>query len=235
MLIGYFIGNEPRWPGRNLIERILADPEESPTQRFVRAFLEDKGDTAAARDAVVEKISRHYFKVTADAIRKADPNHMVLGIRWAGSAPEPVLRANDVFDVFSINIYRFEPPAEQIHRIYDLVQKPVMIGEFHFGAAERGLAPSLVMVKDQIERGAAYQYYVERAAAQPVVVGTHYFQLCDQPVTGRFDGENYNLGFVNVTDLPYPELVRFAKETHRRVHAVHAGKLAPTDRTAKVR
>jgi hypothetical protein len=235
MLIGYFIGNEPRWPGRNLIERILADPEESPTQRFVRAFLKDKGDTAAARDAVVEKISRHYFKVTADAIRKADPNHMVLGIRWAGSAPEPVLRANDVFDVFSINIYRFEPPAEQIRRIYDLVQKPVMIGEFHFGAAERGLAPSLVMVKDQTERGAAYQYYVERAAAQPVVVGTHYFQLCDQPVTGRFDGENYNLGFVNVTDLPYPELVRFAKETHRRVHAVHAGKLAPTDRTAKVR
>jgi len=160
---------------------------------------------------------------------------MVLGIRWAGSAPEPVLRANDVFDVFSINIYRFEPPADQIRRIYELVRKPVMIGEFHFGAPERGLAPSLVMVKNQTERGAAYQYYVERAAAQPVIIGTHYFQLCDQPVTGRFDGENYNLGFLNVVDLPYAELVRFAKETHRRVHAVHAGKIEPTRRMAQVR
>ncbi|HOL70385.1 MAG TPA: hypothetical protein PLA43_02015 [Bryobacteraceae bacterium] len=235
MLIGYFIGNEPRWPGRNLIERILADPEESATRSFARKFLAEKGDTPGSREALLETISRHYFKVTVDAIRKADPNHMVLGIRWAGSAPEPVLRANDVFDVFSINIYRFEPPADQIRRIYELVRKPVMIGEFHFGAPERGLAPSLVMVKNQTERGAAYQYYVERAAAQPVIIGTHYFQLCDQPVTGRFDGENYNLGFLNVVDLPYAELVRFAKETHRRVHAVHAGKIEPTRRMAQVR
>jgi hypothetical protein len=111
----------------------------------------------------------------------------------------------------------------------------VVIGEFHFGAAERGYAPSLVMVKDQTERGAAYQYYVERAAAQPEIIGTHYFQLCDQPVTGRFDGENYNLGFVNQVDLPYPEIVSFARETHRRMYRVHSGSVAPSDRMAKVR
>lgn len=235
MLIGYFIGNEPRWPGRNLIERILADPEPSETQKFVRGFLREKGDTAAAREALLEAVSRRYFQLTVDAIRKADPNHLVLGIRWAGSAPDAVLRANDVFDVFSINIYRFEPPSDQIRRIYALVKRPVMIGEFHFGAAERGLAPSLVMVKDQTERGVAYQYYVERAASQPMIVGTHYFQLCDQPVTGRFDGENYNLGFVSVTDQPYAELVSFARQTHRRVYAVHAGKAAPSERAARVR
>jgi hypothetical protein len=235
MLIGYFIGNEPRWPGRNLVQRILDDPEASETQKFARAFLEKKGDSAASREALLEALSRRYFQATTDAIRKADPNHMVLGIRWAGSAPDPVLRANDVFDVFSINIYRFEPPEEQIRRIYGMVKRPIMIGEFHFGAAERGLAPSLVMVKDQTERGVAYQYYVERAAAQPFIVGAHYFQMVDQAATGRFDGENYNLGFVNVTDLPYPELLRSARETHRRVHAVHAGKLPPADSKAKVR
>lgn len=235
MLIGYFIGNEPRWPNRNLLDLILKDSESSETQKFVRRFLEERGDTETTRAALLETISRHYFRVVSDAIRKADPNHMVLGIRWAGSAPEPVLKANDVFDVFSINIYRFEPPADQIARIHELTGKPVMIGEFHFGAVERGLAPSLVMVKDQTERGVAYQYYVERAAAQAPVVGTHYFQLCDQAVTGRFDGENYNLGFVNVVDLPHRELVSFAKAAHRRIYQVHAGKLAPSKRTAKVR
>jgi len=62
-----------------------------------------------------------------------------------------------------------------------------------------------------------------------------YFQLCDQPVTGRYDGENYNLGFVNQVDLPYPEMVWFARETHRRMVPVHAGSTTPADRMAKVR
>ena len=227
-LIGYFIGNEPRWPQRNLAERILADPEPSATQAFARDF---KGD----REALLETLSRRYFKTVADAIRKADPNHMILGIRWAGSAPDPVLRANDVFDVFSINIYRFEPPREQMDRLAKMLDRPIIIGEFHHGAAERGYAPALVMVKDQTERGVAYQYYLERAAAHPSIAGAHYFQMVDQPVTGRFDGENYNIGFVNQQDLPYPEMVAFGKATHRRMCRVHAGMLAPTDRMAVVR
>jgi len=52
---------------------------------------------------------------------------------------------------------------------------------------------------------------------------------------GRYDGENYNLGFVNQVDLPYPEMVSFARETHRRMVPVHAGSTAPADRMAKVR
>ncbi|MCL4402455.1 MAG: glycoside hydrolase family 5 protein, partial [Acidobacteria bacterium] len=191
--------------------------------------------SVSSREALMETISRRYFQGVCDAIRKADPDHLILGIRWAGSAPDSVLRANSVFDVFSINIYRFEPPREQIERIYSLVKKPVLIGEFHFGAAERGYAPSLVMVKDQVERGAAYQYYVEHAAALPMMIGAHYFQLIDQPVTGRFDGENYNLGLLNQLDLPYPEMVSAVKATSRRIYRVHAGSLPPTDRAARVR
>jgi len=229
-LIGWFIGNEPRWHQRNLIDLILADPEESETQKFVRAFPKEKD-----RDALMEALVRRCFQVHVEAIRKADPNHLVLGIRWAGSAPDPVLRANDVFDVFSINIYRFQPPAEQIERIHRLTGRPIMIGEFHFGAAEHGYAPSLVMVKDQAERGVAYRYYVERAAALAPVVGAHYFQMVDQPVSGRFDGENYNLGLVTQTDLPYRELAEAAKATHRRMYAVHAGEASPGEQQARVR
>ncbi len=234
-LVGYFIGNEPRWPQRNLVELILRDPEPSTTQAFVRQFLAEKGDTPAAREALLEALSRRYFQVVQQAIRKADPNHLVLGIRFAGRAPESLLKASDVFDVFSINIYRFAPPTEEIERTAALLNKPILIGEFHFGAPERGYAPALVMVKDQTERGVAYQYYLERAAALAPVVGAHYFQLCDQPVTGRYDGENYNLGFVNQLDLPYPEMVAFAKAAHRRVYRVHAGLLPATARAAKVR
>ena len=234
-LIGYFIGNEPRWPYRNLVDLILNDPEPSATQAFATKKLEETGDTPAAREALLETLSRQYFQTVRDAIRKADPNHLVLGIRFAGQAPDPVLRASDVFDVYSINIYRFEPPVDQIRRIAAALDKPILIGEFHFGAAERGYAPSLVMVKNQTERGVAYQYYLERAAALPAIIGAHYFQMVDQPVSGRFDSENYNLGFVNQLDIPYPEMVSFARATHRRIYPVHAGALEPVTRQARVR
>jgi len=41
----------------------------------------------------------------------------------------------------------------------------------------------------------------------PALIDTHWFQWIDQPSTGRNDGENYNIGFVDVTDRPYNELV----------------------------
>jgi hypothetical protein len=86
---------------------------------------------------------------------------------------------------------------------------------------------------NQKERGVAYSYYVEHAAAHPEVIGTHWFQWIDQPATGRGDGENYNIGWVDVTDRPYDELVQAAKLTHARLLAIHSGKIPPTRRRAK--
>ena len=108
------------------------------------------------------------------------------------------------------------------------------LGEFHFGSPERGLAPSLVQTRNQEERGAAYRYYVEHAAANPSVIGAHWFQWADEPNTGRMDGENYNCGMIDVTDQPYAELVEAVKATHQRLLAVHSGKEPPVSRKAQV-
>ncbi|MCZ7640420.1 MAG: hypothetical protein M5U12_32820 [Verrucomicrobia bacterium] len=107
------------------------------------------------------------------------------------------------------------------------VPRPILIGEFHIGAPDRGLSSGLVQAMNQAERGVAYRYYVEQCAAHPALVGTHWFQWLDQPATGRNDGENYNIGFVDVTDQPYAELVAAAKATHRRLLDVHAGRVPP--------
>ena len=53
----------------------------------------------------------------------------------------------------------------------------------------------------------------------PRVVGTHWFQWRDQPLTGRPDGENYQIGFLTVTDAPYPELVEAARAVARTMYA----------------
>jgi hypothetical protein len=34
----------------------------------------------------------------------------------------------------------------------------------------------------------------------------------DQALTGRPDGENYQIGFVTIADAPYPELVQAARD-----------------------
>jgi hypothetical protein len=70
-------------------------------------------------------------------------------------------------------------------------------------------------VADYEERGKAYRYYVENSAASPHIIGTHWFQMVDDLPTGRpSDEERLNYGFINVIDLPYPDLVDAAKQTH---------------------
>lgn len=55
------------------------------------------------------------------------------------------------------------------------------------------------------------------------MVGCHWFQYVDEPVTGRyFDGENYNIGLVDVTDLPYGPLVEAASSVHERIYTLRS-------------
>jgi hypothetical protein len=178
---------------------------------------------------------RRYLDVVNAAVRNHAPNHLNLGIRVGGDPHGEVLDSARGFDVFSVNIYRYAPPRATLDRLHDLLQRPILIGEFHIGVPERGLAPGLVQAATQEERGAAYRYYVEQAMAHPAMIGAHWFQWVDQPATGRNDGENYNIGLVDVTDQPYAELVAAAKATHARLLDVHRGSTRPFDRPPRAR
>jgi hypothetical protein len=229
-MLGYFIGNEPPWPGREslLCDSILAG-SPSEMQRRLKSFLAE-GDTPARRKEFVLDAFRMYVDTINAATHKHDTNHLNLGIRFGGQPSPEVLKAARGFDVFSVNIYRYAPSAAALDSIYSLTQKPILIGEFHIGAPSRGLASGLVQAMNQDERAIAYRYYVEQGAAHPAVIGTHWFQWLDQPVTGRNDGENYNIGFIDVTDQPYAEMAAAAKLTHNRLLEIHRGNTAPTDR-----
>jgi len=232
-LIGYFIGNEPPWPGREsqLCDAIL-DGEPGEMQKRLKVWLAE-GDTRARRKQFVIEAFGLYVDTINAALRRHDTNHLNLGIRFGGNPPQAVVKAARGFDVFSVNIYSYGPGREQLDRIYALAQRPILIGEFHIGAPDRGLSSGLVLAANQEERAAAYRYYVEQCAAHPAMVGTHWFQYLDQPASGRGDGENYNIGFVDVTDQPYEELVAAAKITHDRLLEVHRGNTPPVNRKAR--
>jgi hypothetical protein len=170
-----------------------------------------------------------YVNVPCDEVEKVDPNHLNLGMRYAWISSDLLYKAGERFDVFSINGYG-NPGPPQTSEIAKISGKPVMIGEFHFGATDRGLpATGIQGALNQEERGKAYRYYVEQGLARPELIGIHYFQWLDQPVFGRFDGENYNIGFLDICNQPYKELTEAAKQTHLNMYNIAAGEEKPFD------
>ncbi|HUT93730.1 MAG TPA: hypothetical protein VMY37_29975 [Thermoguttaceae bacterium] len=178
-------------------------------------------DLGAFSTLMVEK----YFGALSAACKAVDPNHLNLGIRYAG-VPKPwTLDGMKSFDVFSMNCYREKLPADQVAKIHDVLHLPVIIGEWHFGALDVGLPSSgLRRVRTQEDRGRAYRVYLENAAANPHCVGTHWFTLYDQSALGRFDGENYNIGFLDVCNRPYEPLSRAARTSHELVYQLADGR-----------
>jgi hypothetical protein len=229
-VLGYFVANEPPWAGReSLVVDLILERGPSATQKEAKAFLAG-GDTPERRKQFIYRAFDRYLEVINAAIRRHDPNHLNLGLRFGGgSLPAEMLRASKAFDVYSLNVYARSVSVKTLEEIYRVTGRPIIIGEFHFGVPGRGLAAGLVQVRDLAERGVAYRYYVEQAAAFPAFIGSSWFQWVDQPVTGRMDGENYNIGLVDVMDRPYADLIEAMKTTHRRLRAVHAGETVPYD------
>jgi len=156
-------------------------------------------------------------------------------MRWAGVPKDWAVPGMQAFDVFSLNCYQEKLPIANAQKIESLLRMPVMVGEWHFGALDAGLpASGIGHLRNQAERAKAYRVYLEDAAADPYCVGVHWFTMYDESALGRFDGENYNIGLLDVTDRPYRELIEAAKTTHRRLLAVHQGKEAPVAREARV-
>jgi hypothetical protein len=226
-LLGYFIANEPAWPGREaLVADLILKGADTATKKALQDFLA-KGDTPQRKKAFMLQCFEKELAVINAAVKKYDPNHLNLGIRFGGQPEDEIVRLTRGFDVYSQNIYSEVPDRAQLEKLYALTGRPMIIGEFHMGTPGRGLSAGLVKVKDHAERGVAYRYYVEQAVSMPALIGTHWFQWIDEPNTGRMDGENYNIGFIDVTDRPYPEFVEAAQQTHKRLFAVHSGSEQP--------
>lgn len=163
-----------------------------------------------------------YIDVPCDAIKLIDKDHLNLGMRYAWLSSDLLYKAGERFDAFSINGYGMDPPATA--EMTERSGKPVIIGEFHHGATDRGLpATGITGVLTQEDRGKAYRHYIEHGFARPEIIGMHYFQWVDLPFQGRFDGENYNIGVVDVNNRPYPELTKAMTITNERIYEVASG------------
>lgn len=184
----------------------LTEAQRLDASNFVRAF------------------ALKYFQTVHDELKKVDPNHLYLGCRFAWHGPEAEEAAAKVCDVVSYNIYAPKLNPKEWDTVNRL-GKPCIIGEFHMGSLDRGMFhPGLVAAPSATARASMFESYVQSVLQHPAFVGCHWFQYIDEPLTGRsYDGENYNIGFVSVTDAPYPEMVAAARRVLRTAYQTRVG------------
>jgi hypothetical protein len=240
--LGFFSDNEMSWGDElSLAQAALGSKPDQPAKQAFLADLRAKytriedlnrawgtqhaswedfaqstarPDPAKAGDdlrAFYTRIAEQYFRTVRDAIHSAAPGQIYLGCRFAWVNPRAAAAAARYCDVVSYNLYQRDVADFRFPGGTDV---PLIIGEFHFGALDRGLFHTgLVPVENQAARAQAYRNYVLGARRHPQFVGCHWFQYQDEPTTGRvYDEENYQIGFVDIADTPYTETVTASRE-----------------------
>jgi len=241
--IGYFVDNEMAWGGdTTLATYALNSPATQGAKQRLSTWLQEhyktiealntawgttwaswdsfaadttaKPATTAATKDLTEftgLIADTYFHSVRDAIKKIAPKKLYLGCRSVGGSANVIAAAVKYCDVVSYNRYCASVRDIRLPGGYDA---PVMIGEFHFGAPDRGpFWSGLFSADNQEDRGKKFEAYVQSGLDNPQIVGVHWFQYGDEATTGRSDGENGQIGFVDVCDTPYPETIKAARAT----------------------
>ncbi len=251
--IGYFADNEMSW-GDELslaVAALLSPPEQAAKKVFVadlKAKYEEIGKLNAAWGARYEswddllakreqpslvkakddlaafytRLAEEYFRIVKEAIKAVAPHQLYLGCRFAWANARAAAAAAKYCDVVSYNLYQRGVAGYQFSGGADV---PLIIGEFHFGALDRGMFHTgLAPTASQSARAEAYRNYVEEVARHPSFVGCHWFQYQDEPTTGRvYDEENYQIGFVDVADTPYRETIDAARTIAGKLYSLRLG------------
>ena len=252
-LFGYFLDNELAWWGRGdretgLWDSVLALPETHSARRALLEWAAENGvDVANATEsdkaAFVRLAAQRYFEAAVSAVKRHDPNHMILGARFAGErgAPKCVWEtAGEWCDLVTLNAYpwvdlethviynspgdRSRQATDVYQTLYDLVKRPILITEWRFPALDSGLPCTNgagQRFRTQSERTMASELFARTLLSLPYCVGYNYFMWVDEPPEGISDAfpEDSNYGLVSEAGVPYPLTEMFA-DLHRDILSV---------------
>jgi len=191
-------------------------------------------------DRFLSACANRYYELMYKAIHAAHPGALVLGDRLPlYYHQDAILAMGDNVDVISTN-YNIDVADGWVAPYFfdglrKLSRRPVLISEFFFAAAENGSGNRnetarnihskpghLMTVPTQAERAWGAGNALQRFARFPNVVGAHWFQYCDEPLGGREDGEDYNMGLIDTSNRPYRELTLDFKALNSVLELLHA-------------
>lgn len=253
-LLGYYVDNELAWWGRGALEdglfdAVMAKPEGHSAKVALRKFLACRAVTRDIKREFLRLVAERYFSCTTAAIRKCDPNHLVLGCRFAGfsGADDIVWKvAGKYADLVTFNLYPWADIDRNVvfdqkggRRVADLlsdrfalVGKPIIVTEWSFPAIDAG-RPCLhgggQRFRTQKEREQASELFARTLLSHPGVVGYGYFMWLDQPATGirRSFPEDCNYGLVREDGSVYEGLAEMFRRVHAQASQIREGETPP--------
>ena len=273
-ILGYFFDNELAWGAKGSSETGMYDavanmPASRHARRALDAFLAARGLAADGADVPLEVktgflrlAASRYFGIIGDAVRRHDPNHLLLGARFAGlSSAHRVVweEAGKVCDILTFNNYPWADLDENViyfsrkdavkavdayAQRYEWAKKPMLITEWSFPALDAGLpcaGGAGQRFNTQAERVRATELFARTLLALPFMVGYDYFMWVDEPALGiskKFP-EDSNYGLVNERGEPYAGITSMFARLNPQAEALHAkGEMPPAraiDRAAQAK
>lgn len=235
-LIGYYTDNELPTP-LDALDRYLSLDTSDPGFRAVRAwFTERRGETADAGDITdtdrrefLRFFAQTFYRTVYEAVKKYDPNHMVLGsrINFLELPVQFFQGAGPYVDAMSINYYNTWTPQPRIlAKIAGGCGKPVLLTEWYVKGDDLGFPNTTGagwIVPTQRDRGYFYQHFALALLGSKVCVGWQWFKYMDND-TSDLDAElsnrDSNKGMVSTTFEPHTALIEEMRKLNRCVFSV---------------
>ncbi len=240
-LIGHFSDNEMPVVS-DMLDRSLQLDVNNPDLRYGYEAAKEwlgkrKGKKASPKDitdadrrAFVVYAFEKYYRITTNAIRKYDSNHLCLGSRFHGRAlslPYIFRVAGKYLDVVAVNYYgAWGPDLERMAMWGRESGKPFMITEFYAKGHDSGLPNNSGagwLVPTQKDRGRFYQHFTIGLLKSKCCVGWHWFKYRDNnPEDLSTDPSNRdsNKGIIDYQYKPYATLLEDMNKLNSEVYAL---------------
>lgn len=236
-LLGHFTDNELPFKREALANYLTLPASDAGHQAALTWLRARHGAKAAAADITEQDrqdflgvVAARYFEIVARAIRRVDPNHLVLGPRIHGAAlrfPEVFKAAGPHLDVVAVNYYNAWTPAPE--RMAMWVQesgRPFLITEWYAKGMDSGMGNTTGAgwtVKTQADRGYFYENFTLGLLESGGCVGWHWFKYADNdPADKKADPSNTdsNKGIVSNRYAPFPPLLAAMKRVNERAYGL---------------
>lgn len=240
--VGYYLDNELPFvayqnadavKGVELTHFLMLPDKYRGARDFAEAFMAQEGisSSSAITDKHREKfrsaVADHYYRVTSEAVRKADPQHLILGTRlhdWSKYTQGIVEACARYCDVVSVNYYaRWQPEPEFLSNLTTWIgDKPFLVTEFYVKGADANYKGRPYantegggwLVRTQRDRGIFYQNFCLRLLETRNCAGWMHFEYND----GYGGTSDSNKGLVSVEYAPYTDFLTLAGELHANLY-----------------
>ena len=228
-LLGHFTDNELPLK-REVLANYLSLPEKDPGFRAAQTFLRERhGPQATAKDITetdkqdfLALVVDRYLGIVTRAMRRYDPNHLILGSRFHGAQvrfPETFRAAGRHLEAIAVNYYHAWSADPVLVAMWERESgRPYLITEWYAkGMDVPGLANvsgAGWVVKTQRDRGRFYENFTLSLLESKGCVGWHWFKYIDNdPEDTKADPSNRdsNKGIVSNRYEPYGDLLAAMK------------------------